>query len=50
MAKAEVIAEERALWIRAGEAQKMSVEEVLQKLGTDPKRGLSSEEAKRRLG
>ena len=49
MARAQAISEAEQLWIRADEAAKMSVEEVIQKLKTDPKRGLSTEEARRRL-
>ncbi len=36
-------------YIRTDEAKKLSVEEVLRRLGTSPQKGLSSEEAKRRL-
>lgn len=35
--------------MKADEAAKLSIEEVLRRLGTDPNRGLSSEEAARRL-
>jgi len=45
----ELPKEAQQLIIRADEAAKMSIEEVLQRLKTDPKRGLTTEEAKRRL-
>ncbi len=36
-------------YIRSDEAKKLSIEEVLRRLGVSPSKGLSSEEAKRRL-